>query len=65
MEFTLRAATVDDVEPLTRMHLAAWRESYGHLLPEEFFAFREATINTRIERQREALAGSYKPDARP
>ncbi|OOP62513.1 GNAT family N-acetyltransferase [Arthrobacter sp. SRS-W-1-2016] len=61
MEFTLRAATVDDVEPLTRMHLAAWRESYGHLLPEEFFAFREATINTRIERQREALAGSYKP----
>ncbi len=61
MEFSLRAATVDDVEPLTRMHLAAWRESYGHLLPEEFFALHEATINTRIERQREALAGSYKP----
>ncbi|MEV8150765.1 GNAT family N-acetyltransferase [Arthrobacter sp. NPDC080073] len=61
MEFTLRPATVDDAEPLTRMHVAAWRESYGHLLPEEFFAFREATINARIERQREALAGSYKP----
>ncbi|BAS14835.1 acetyltransferase [Arthrobacter sp. Hiyo8] len=61
MEFTLRPATVDDAEPLTRMHVAAWRERYGHLLPEEFFAFREATINTRIERQREALEGSYKP----
>jgi ribosomal protein S18 acetylase RimI-like enzyme len=61
MEFTLRRALVEDVESLTRMHLAAWRESYGHLLPEEFFAFREATINARIKRQREALAGSYKP----
>ena len=61
MEFTLRPATVDDVEPLTRMHLAAWRESYGHLLPEEFFTFREATMNSRIEWQREALAGSYRP----
>lgn len=61
MEFTLRPATVDDVEPLTRMHLAAWRESYGHLLPEEFFTLRETTINTRIDRQRKALAGSYKP----
>ncbi|UKA63090.1 GNAT family N-acetyltransferase [Arthrobacter sp. FW306-04-A] len=61
MEFTLRPATVDDAESLTRMHLAAWRESYRRLLPEEFFAFREATINARIERQREALASSYKP----
>lgn len=61
MEFTLRPATVDDAESLTRMHLAAWRESYRRLLPEEFFAFREATINARIERQREALASSYQP----
>jgi ribosomal protein S18 acetylase RimI-like enzyme len=61
MEFTLRPAGVDDAESMSRMHLAAWRESYGHLLPEEFFAVRETTMNARIERQREALAGQYKP----
>ncbi|MFH5879650.1 GNAT family N-acetyltransferase [Arthrobacter sp. NA-172] len=62
MEFTLRPATVDDVDPLTRMHLAAWRESYGHLLPPSFFAEHEATIDARIERHRAAVsAGSYNP----
>jgi len=59
--FTLRTATPDDAETVPRLHLAAWRESYGHLLPAEFFETREAAMDERIERHREALAGSYQP----
>jgi GNAT superfamily N-acetyltransferase len=61
MEFTLRKAGPDDAEIVPRLHLDAWRESYGHLLPEEFFASREAVMADRIEQHREALAGTYQP----
>ena len=61
MEFTLRTAGPGDAEIVPRLHLAAWRESYGHLLPEEFFASREAVMAERVESHREALAGAYQP----
>jgi GNAT superfamily N-acetyltransferase len=59
--FSLRRATPDDAEAMVRMHLAAWRESYGQLLPEEFFAVREAELPARILRQRDYLLGPAKP----
>ena len=52
MDFTLRPATVDDAEAMTIMHVQSWRESYGHLLPPEFFAKQEAALPERIERYR-------------
>jgi hypothetical protein len=51
MDFTLRPAVVDDAEAMTRMHIQSWRESYGHLLPPEFFAKQEATLPDRIYRR--------------
>lgn len=57
----MRKATPEDAEIVPRLHLDAWRESYGHLLPEEFFASREAVMAERIEQHREALATSYRP----
>ncbi|MGW9413662.1 N-acetyltransferase family protein [Arthrobacter cupressi] len=61
MTFTLRTATPDDAETVPRLHLAAWKESYGHLLPKEFFETREATMDESVERHRKALAGAYQP----
>lgn len=52
MSFLVRQTTLGDVEPLVTMHLAAHREAYSHLLPEEAFASREARISERVERQR-------------
>ncbi|WP_375390348.1 GNAT family N-acetyltransferase, partial [uncultured Amnibacterium sp.] len=37
MTFLIRAPTADDAEAVGRMHLAAWREAYAHLLPQDFF----------------------------
>ncbi|NQD87432.1 GNAT family N-acetyltransferase, partial [Paenarthrobacter sp. CM16] len=42
MDFSLRPATVDDAEAMALMHVQSWRESYGHLLPEEFFEKQQA-----------------------
>ncbi|MBT2515370.1 GNAT family N-acetyltransferase [Arthrobacter sp. ISL-30] len=61
MAFTLRPGTVDDAETMVRMHIMSWRESYAHLLPEEFFAEREANIGAQIERQRTSNLGSAVP----
>lgn len=61
MDFTLRRATADDAETMVRMHIRSWRESYSGLLPEDFFAEREAAIDAHIERQRASNAGPVVP----
>lgn len=59
MDFTLRPATVDDAEAMAHMHLQSWRESYGRLLPPEFFAKQEAALPRRIELYREYIAAGH------
>ncbi|MGP0222278.1 GNAT family N-acetyltransferase [Paenarthrobacter sp. NCHU4564] len=59
MDFTIRPARVHDAEDMALMHLQSWRESYGHLLPEEFFVRQEAGLGARIERYREYIAAGH------
>lgn len=59
MDFTIRPATVEDVEEMAIMHLQSWRESYGQLMPPEFFAKQEAALPDRIERYRESIAAGH------
>lgn len=35
--FSLRPATVEDVENLAQLHVDTWRETYSELVPAEFF----------------------------
>jgi len=56
MDFTIRPATVDDAEAMAHMHIQSWKESYGRLLPPEFFAQQEAALPDRIERYRAFIA---------
>ncbi|WP_439592799.1 GNAT family N-acetyltransferase [Microbacterium sp.] len=43
MHSVIRQPTLDDAEDLVALHVATWKETYGHLLPEGFFtsAFTE------------------------
>jgi len=59
MDFTLRPATVDDAEAMALMHIQSWRESYGHLLPEEFFEKQQAALPDRIQRYRDYIAAGH------
>ncbi|UVJ39930.1 GNAT family N-acetyltransferase [Arthrobacter sp. CJ23] len=59
MDFTLRPATVGDAAEMVAMHLRSWRESYGHLLPPEFFELQETKQTDRIERYRSAIANHH------
>ncbi|MET4902456.1 GNAT family N-acetyltransferase [Paenarthrobacter sp. CC6] len=59
MDFTLRPATVDDARAMAVMHLQSWRESYGRLLPDEFFAKQEAGLPQRIDKYRESIAAGH------
>ena len=46
--FVLRAATLDDIPDLARVHIAAWRETYSHLLPPDFLASLSADTRARM-----------------
>ncbi|MEI2277338.1 GNAT family N-acetyltransferase [Paenarthrobacter ilicis] len=59
MDFTFRPATVEDAEAMALMHVQSWRESYGHLLPAEFFAKQEAGLPERIARYRKFIAAGH------
>ena len=50
----IRPATPDDAEAIGVVHMAAWRETYGHLLSESFFA--EHTPEASVARWRRTLA---------
>ncbi|MFP3579667.1 GNAT family N-acetyltransferase [Arthrobacter sp. SIMBA_036] len=56
MDFTLRAALVDDAEAMAVMHIQSWRESYASMLPPEFFISQEKALEDRIERYRASIA---------
>ncbi|MFJ4210036.1 GNAT family N-acetyltransferase [Paenarthrobacter sp. NPDC089675] len=60
MDFSIRAATVEDAREMAIMHVQAWRESYGHLLPPEFFAKQESALPDRVERYRTSIAEGHK-----
>ena len=51
----IRAATVADAPAIARVHVAAWAETYGHLLPTEALARR--TVEGRRELWTRILAG--------
>ncbi|MFJ6537360.1 GNAT family N-acetyltransferase [Paenarthrobacter sp. NPDC091711] len=59
MDFTIRPATVDDAEAMALMHVQSWKESYGRLLPPEFFEKQEAALANRIERYRAFIAAGH------
>ena len=37
MPFTLREPALPDAPQIAELHVATWRETYSHLLPEDFF----------------------------
>lgn len=37
MPFTLREPVLSDAPRIAELHVATWRETYSHLLPEDFF----------------------------
>ncbi|MDI2034341.1 GNAT family N-acetyltransferase [Paenarthrobacter nitroguajacolicus] len=59
MDFTFRRATVDDAQAMAAMHFRSWQESYGHLLPREFFEKQEAGLPQRADRYREFIAAGH------
>ena len=50
---------MDDARAMAVMHLQSWRESYGRLLPDEFFARQEAGLPHRIDKYREYIAAGH------
>lgn len=55
MEYELRQATPDDAEAVVRFHTLAHEQTYAHLLSDEFFAGRRASIPDRIEARKPYL----------
>lgn len=47
MTFTIREPVEADAATLAALHVSTWRETYTHLLPEEFFT--EAFIQGRLD----------------
>lgn len=57
--YELRAATLDDITALARVHIDAWRETYAHLLPPGFLASLSAA--TRAQMWLSVLTGGEGP----
>ena len=53
--FYVRDAAQADLESMLVMKAAAWREAYGHLRDESFFAAAEATLPQQVEHWRRQL----------
>ena len=56
---TIRPATPGDAEAIGTLHMAAWRETYGHLLSEVFW--NEHTPEASVARWRRTLARTDPP----
>ncbi|MEO9247028.1 GNAT family N-acetyltransferase [Citricoccus nitrophenolicus] len=54
--YFVRDAAEADLEDVLTMKAAAWREAYGHLRDEGFFAAAEATLDRQVEHWRRLLA---------
>ncbi|MGO4383617.1 GNAT family N-acetyltransferase [Specibacter sp. RAF43] len=61
MTISLRPATLDDAEAVTRLHLRCHEEAYGRHLPPEFFARRRETLPERVEGFRRAVSAGHVP----
>lgn len=59
MSFLVRQTALGEAEPLVLMHLAAHREAYSKLIPEEAFAAREARVPERVARQRGIISEAH------
>lgn len=53
--YDVRQAAHADIEAVLAMKLAAWREAYGHLRDESFFAAAEASLPRQVEHWRGRL----------
>ncbi|MDI3329919.1 MAG: GNAT family N-acetyltransferase [Micrococcus sp.] len=53
--YYVRDAAQADLEAVLAMKAAAWREAYGHLRDEAFFAAAEATLPQQVEHWRREL----------
>ncbi|GAA3710001.1 hypothetical protein GCM10022377_24550 [Zhihengliuella alba] len=49
LSVAIRKATAEDVRPTLEMKLAAWRETYGDVRPESFFAAKEAGLEKETD----------------
>lgn len=56
MDYELRQATPDDADAVVRFHTLAHEQTYAHLLSDEFFAGRRASIPERVEARKPYLA---------
>lgn len=52
----VRLARAEDAADLVRVHLACWRQAYGHLVSEQFLASREADLERRTQRWHDGIA---------
>ncbi len=57
----VRRARSDDAPALVRVHLACWRQAYGHLLSEQFLAAREGDVERREKAWRDGISGGSEP----
>ena len=55
----IRAAVPADAEPLTRCHLACWREAYSELVDPHRLESALAAVDERTARWRRILAGDH------
>ena len=58
---TIRQATPEDAEALTRLHLDVWDDAYTDLMPQETLDLRRSEQPTRVERWRRTLEESDPP----
>jgi len=62
LSFRIRVAEPEDAEPIARVHMASWRETYRHLLPAEFFdEFFDQQLDHRVESR---VARLLRPEVR-
>mgnify|MGYP000073370267 CR=1 FL=1 len=48
MSFTLREPVPTDAPEIAELHVATWRETYAHLLPEDFFTVEHVRSRHRM-----------------
>jgi ribosomal protein S18 acetylase RimI-like enzyme len=56
---TIRTATADDADELTRVHIATWRSAYTGIMPDDFLAALDARAWSAQRRARLAAPGPY------
>lgn len=52
MDWTIRPATVDDMEGVTRLRIAGWRAAYSHVMDTAFLDRMEVLADREVTRRR-------------